>query len=80
MRRRRRTEDVGTFTITSRGIEASASTPGAAISKAQTLATRVQLTGELEEGDVQSLYVRRLGGDPIARVDVKQDVIETYAY
>lgn len=69
----------GVYSITSRGVEASAQTLGAAISKALTYATRLQLSRELEEGDVQSLYVRKLGDEVAARIDVKPDLIEVFA-
>lgn len=72
-------ESTGSYGITSRGIEASAPNLGAAISKAITYATELQLSGELEKGDVQSIYVRKLGGEIAARVDVKHDFIEAFA-
>lgn len=76
---RRRNDTVGAYGITSKGIDSSAPSLGAAISKALTFANRIQLKGELEEGDVQSIYVRRLGGDTAARVDVRHGLIEVFA-
>ena len=78
--KRRRTDSVGKFSISSKGIETSGGpTVGAAISKAQTIASRIQLDG-LEEGeDVRSIYVRLLGNEAVARIDVRRDCIETFA-
>lgn len=73
MGRQRTTE--GQFIITSSGVEASASSLGAAMSKAQTLASRLQKAGLL---DVRSFYIRRLGEDRVlARVEAHPDVIVT---
>lgn len=83
MSRRRRVENLGAFGIVSPGISerinTSASGLGAAISKAQTLATRVQreLRANPDEDDV-TIRITPLGGDTAARVVVRRDVIETY--
>jgi len=71
----------GAYTITGKGITTSALNFGAALSKAQTIAARVQREiRRQDEAILQSLYIRRLGEDKLlARIDVKPDVIETYA-
>ena len=85
MRRRKITQTSGVFNISSPGLTArvSASAPGlgAAISKAQNLATGLQreLRATEDEDDV-TLTIRRLGSEELlARVIVRRDVIETWA-
>ncbi len=70
----------GAYTITGKGFTTSALNLGAAISKAQTIASRLQRELRKQDEAVQSLYVRRIGEDGLlARIDVHPDVIETYA-
>lgn len=75
---RRRNDTVGQFSISAKDVEASAPSLGAAISKAQTIASRIQRDGLDEGEDVRSIYVRLLGNEAVARVDVRRDVIETF--
>jgi len=83
-RRPRRRESTGTFGITSPGIservDTSAPGLGAALSKAQTIGVRLQreMRDNPDEGDV-TIRITPLGGDTVARVVVRRDVIETYA-
>jgi len=86
--RRRRTssprESSGTYGITSPGIservDTSAPGLGAALSKAQTIGVWLQreLRAKPDEADV-TITITPLGGDALARVVVRRDVIETYA-
>lgn len=84
MRRRRRTQSTGAFSITSPGISERISTSapglGAAISKAQNLAFGLQRELKSTEGeDDVVIRITPLGGEMAARVVVRRDVIETYA-
>lgn len=68
----------GAYSITSAGVDTSAPTLGAAISKALTYANRIHLARGKDD-DVQSLYIRRIGdGRTHARIDVRADAIEAY--
>jgi hypothetical protein len=70
----------GAYTIIGKGINTSALNFGAALSKAQTIATRVQREIRKQDKAVQSIYIRRLGEDRLlARIDVHPDVISTYS-
>lgn len=74
-----KTEGVCVYSITSKGVDTSAPTLGAAVSKALTHASRIQLAGELEDGDVQSIYVRKLDDERVVgRIDIKHDIIEAF--
>lgn len=76
--KRRQQSSEGAYSITAKGVNTSAPTLGAAISKALTYAVRVQR--ELEEGeDVRSLYIRRLGEEAVGRVDVRKDLIQAFS-
>jgi hypothetical protein len=83
MSRRRPSESSGTFGITSPGVservDTSAPGLGAALSKAQTIAVRLQR--ELRDGDddAVTITIRPLGGEIVGRVIVRRDVVETYA-
>lgn len=83
MRRRRRTQSTGAFSITSPGISERISTSapglGAAISKAQNLAFGLQRELKSTEEDDVVIRITPLGGEMAARVVVRRDVIETYA-
>lgn len=75
----------GRYGITSPGIteriDTSAPGLGVALSKAQTLAVRVQreLKASPDEDDV-TITIQPLGGEVAAHVVVRRDVIETRAY
>jgi hypothetical protein len=83
VRRRRPTESVGTYGITSPGIsgriDTSAPGLGAALSKAQTIAVRLQRELRDGEDDAVTISIRPLGGEVVGRVIVRRDVVETYA-
>lgn len=68
----------GAFTITGPGVDSSSTTLGSAISKSITLASRLRRAVPAE--DVRSLYVRKLGEEAVARIDVSPDVIEVHSF
>lgn len=70
---RRRQSSEGSYSITGEGVNSSSVNLGAAISKALTLAGRIQRT--MSEGEERSLYIRRLGEEVAARVDVTPSLI-----
>lgn len=74
--RRKSTE--GAYTITGPGIDSSSVSLGAAISKALTLGSRAQR--ELSKDEVvRSIYVRKLGEETAARIDVTHESIRVLA-
>ena len=81
----RRRASSGAYGITSPGIteriDTSAPGLGIAMSKAQTLAGRIQreLKAQPDEEDV-TITIQPLGGEVAAHVVVRRDVIETRAY
>ena len=83
MRRRRRIETVGKFEIRSPGIservDASAPSLGAALSKAQTIGSRLQRELMATEDEDVTISIAPIGGERLARVVVRRDVIETFA-
>ena len=65
----------GSYSITGPGIDASAPSLGEAISKAQTLASKLQ-----KGGGTGTIYVRKLGQEVAVRLDVEPKLILTYPY
>lgn len=75
----RRKSAEGAYSITGLGIATSAPNLGAAVSKALTLGSRAQR--ELaEDEEVRSLYVRRLGEETVARVDITRSLIQVWSF
>lgn len=75
----------GSYGITSPGISERISTSapglGMALSKALTLATRLQRELKASEGEEDvTISITPLGGELAARVVVRRDIIETFAY
>lgn len=68
----------GAYTISGKGVNTASITLGAALSKALTIASRLQRQG-LEPGeDLRSITIRRIGSNELlARVDVRADLIQT---
>lgn len=81
----KRRDDTGTFSITSPGIservEESSSSFGAAVSKAQNIATRLQRELKASDGEEDvKITVRRLDStEVLAEVLVQRELIATWA-
>lgn len=71
-----RKRGAGAYTITGKGIESSALNLGAAILKAQSIASRLQR--ELKDEEVLSIYIRKLGQETVVRVDIRRDSVMTF--
>lgn len=74
----RRSKGAGSYTITGKGVNTSSQTLGSALSKAITIASRLQKQG-LEKGEEsRSIIISMIGGSKeLARVDVTADLIST---
>ena len=70
----------GSYTIKGKGINTSAPSLGAALSKAQTIASRIQREIKRQD-EFLVLSIRRIGDDALlGRVEVQPDVILTQSY
>jgi hypothetical protein len=75
----RRAKVSGAYSISCVGVDpASSPHPGAAVSKALTIANRVQRDLQPDE-EVRTIYVREPGGNAIARVEVRHSLIQAFA-